>query len=556
MFYCAPMEFNLADLFEVVADRVPDRLALVAGEARRTYRELDERSNRVAHHLAAAGVGPGDHVAVYAWNRAEWIEAELGIYKARAAVVNVNYRYVAGELAYILENSDAVAVVVERSFAPVLLEARASAPRLRHVLVLEDGGDDPASGAATGALAAVRYEDALAAASPARGFGPRAADDPYLLYTGGTTGVPKGVVWRAEDIFFAALGGGGFGLPPITRPEELADRVAPAPAVGVVNAPMMHGGGQWVSFIGFYAGDTVVLNCDRHYDGDAVLRLAERERATSIMVVGDAMARPLADALAAPAARYDLGSLAAIGSGGAILSKAVKEELRARLPGVRVTDSFGASETGAAGTVLDFDGPAAGPRFTISDWVAVLDDDGRRVEPGSGQVGRLARRGHIPLAYYKDPAKTAATFVTDPDGVRWVVPGDFAVVEADGTLNLLGRGSVCINTGGEKVYPEEVEAALKAHPGVFDAVVVGVPDDRLVERVAAIVTPRGDARPSLPDLQACCRARLAGYKVPRQLELTDDIPRTPVGKPDYRWARRLAEHSAPARKPTRTGATA
>ena len=552
MFYFARMEFNLADLFEIVADEVPDRLALVAGPARRTYRELDERANRVAHHLLAAGVGPGDHVAVQAWNRAEWLEVELGIFKARAAVVNVNYRYVAGELAYLLENSDAVAVITERAFAPLLLEARERAPALRHVVALDDGSRDAEPGTALARLDAVGYEEALGGVSGERDFGARSADDPYLLYTGGTTGVPKGVVWRAEDIFFAALGGGGFGQPPITRPEELAGRVSATPTVGVVNAPMMHGGGQWVTFIAFYGGNTVVLNCDRHYDGDAVLRLVEREHASSIMVVGDAMARPLADALAAPGSRYDLSALAAIGSGGAILSPAVKEELRARLPGALVTDSFGASETGAAGTVLDFEDPAAGPRFTISDWVTVLDDEGRRVEPGSGQVGRLARRGHIPLAYYKDPEQTAATFVTDADGVRWVVPGDYATIEPDGTLNLLGRGSVCINTGGEKVYPEEVEAALKAHPDVFDAVVVGIPDPRLGEQVAAIVRPRDPARPSLAELQAFCRARLAGYKVPRRLELTDDIPRTPVGKPDYRSARRLAERAPATPEPAPT----
>ena len=542
MFYCARMEFNLADLFEIVVDQVPDRLALVAGPARRTYAELDERATRVAHHLQAAGVAAGDHVAVLSWNRAEWLEAELGIYKARAAVVNLNYRYVASELAYLLENSDAVAVLAERSFAPMLVEARASAPALRHVVVIDDGADEPE---AVAALGGVDYEAALAAASPDRDFGPRSADDPYLLYTGGTTGSPKGVMWRGEDIFFAALGGGGFGQEPIRTPEELASRVSATSTIGVVNAPMMHGGGQWVTFISLYGGNTSVLNCDRHYDGAAVLHLAEREGANSIMVVGDAMARPLAEALAVPGAHYELSSLQAIGSGGAILSKAVKEELRSRLPGVLVTDSFGASETGAAGTVLDFDRPAAGPAFTIRDWVTVIDDDGQRVEPGSGTVGRLARRGHIPLGYYKDAEKTAATFVTDPDGVRWVVPGDAATIEADGTLHLLGRGSVCINTGGEKVYPEEVEAVLKAHPDVFDAVVVGVPDERLVERVAAVITPRGEARPSLDALQTFCRATLAGYKVPRQLEVTDEIPRTPVGKPDYRWAKRLVEHATP-----------
>ncbi|HEY8216888.1 MAG TPA: AMP-binding protein, partial [Acidimicrobiia bacterium] len=406
----------------------------------------------------------------------------------------------------------------------------------------EASDDSPEQAVATALveLDAVPYEEALAAASPARDFPPRSPDDLYILYTGGTTGLPKGVLWRAEDIFFAALGGGGYGQPPITTADELAERVQPdgAITVNIVNAPMMHGGGQWASFIGFFGGSTVVLNCEHHFDGEHVLRLAESERATSIMVVGDAMARPLADALESIGAELDLSTVVIVGSGGAILSKAVREELRQRLPHAAVMDSFGASETGHAGTVLDLE--RGGPRFTMNATTSVLDDEDRPIEPGSDRVGRLARSGHIPLGYYKDEAKTAATFVVDPNGKRWVVPGDFATVGADGTLNLLGRGSVCINTGGEKVYPEEVEAALKAHPDVFDAVVVGVPDDRFVERVAAIVTPRDDAVLDLGTLQQFCRTKLAGYKVPRQLHLTDEIPRTPVGKPDYRWAKTIA----------------
>jgi fatty-acyl-CoA synthase len=532
--------FNLADLFEVVVDTVPARTALVAGPVRLTYAELDARANQLAHHLLGAGIGRGDHVAVLAWNRAEWLEAELGIYKARASVINVNYRYVADELRYILDNSDSVALVFERSFAPMVAEVRRDLPGLRHLVVIDDGSADDAVVTALSELDAVPYEDALAAASPLRGFPPRSADDLYILYTGGTTGMPKGVLWRAEDIFFAALGGGGYGQPPIADAEELAERVQPegGVAVGLVNAPMMHGGGQWSTFISFYAGNTVVLNCDHHFDGERVLRLAAAERATSIMVVGDAMARPLADGLARVGDELDLSSVVTVGSGGAILSKAVREELRERLPSAVVMDSFGASETGHAGTVLDLEG--GGPRFTMNATTSVLDDEGRPIEPGSERVGRLARSGHIPLGYYKDEAKTAATFVVDPDGKRWVVPGDYATVDADGALNLLGRGSVCINTGGEKVYPEEVEAALKAHPDVFDAVVVGVPDDRFVERVAAIVTPRDGATVDLPALQEFCRTKLAGYKVPRQLHLTDEIPRTPVGKPDYRWAKTIA----------------
>jgi fatty-acyl-CoA synthase len=531
------MEFNLADLYEIVADAIPDRLALVAGNRRLTYAQLDERANRFAHHLLDHGVEPGDKVAIYSWDRAEWVEAMLGSYKARAVPVNVNYRYVADEARYILENSDAVVVVFERSFAPVVSAIRGDIPKLRHTVVLEDGTD----GEALTATDVVAYEDALAAASPARDFESRSPDDLYLLYTGGTTGVPKGVMWRSEDIFFAALGGGGFGQPPITKPEELADRIPAedARAISMVNAPMMHGGGQWMAFINFFGGGTVVLNCGRHFDPDRIWRTVERERCNSVMVVGDAMGRPLAEALAAPGATYDTSSVIIVGSGGAILSPAVKEQLRTQLPNAMVIDSFGASETGASGTVFDTDGPAAGPRFTMGEFMTVLDDDLRPVVPGSGVVGRLARRGHIPLGYYKDDEKTAATFVTATDGARWVVPGDFAAVEADGTITLLGRGSVCINSGGEKVYPEEVEAVLKSHPDVFDAVVVGAPDDRYVERVAVIVQPRPGAEPSLEELQAHSRGKLAAYKLPRRLVLADMIPRTPVGKPDYRAAKKL-----------------
>jgi fatty-acyl-CoA synthase len=535
------MEFNLADLYEIVADAVPDRLALVAGDRRISYAQLDARANRFAHVLRDRGVAPGDKVAIYSWDRPEWLDAMLGAYKARAVPVNVNYRYVADEVRYILDNSGSVAVVFERAFAPVVEAVRRDLPQLCHLIVLDDGSDAPTT------PDAVSYEEAVAAASPTREFPPRSPDDLYLLYTGGTTGVPKGVMWRAEDIFFAALGGGGFGQPPITTPEQLAARIPAedARAVPMVNAPLMHGGGQWMVLITLYGGGTVVLNCDRHFDPDRVWRTVERERCNSVMVVGDAMARPLAEALAAPTASYDTSSVIVVGSGGAILSPAVKEQLRAQLPNAAVMDSFGASETGAAGSVLDTQGPAAGPRFTMGEFMTVLDEDVRPVAPGSGVVGRLARRGHIPLGYYKDEEKTAATFVTAADGTRWVVPGDFAVVEADGTITLLGRSSVCINSGGEKVYAEEVEAALKSHPGVFDAVVVGVPDDRYVERVAAVVRPRRSAWPSLEELQEHTRRRLAGYKLPRLLVLVDSIPRTPAGKPDYRAARTVAaKHAA------------
>ena len=344
-------------------------------------------------------------------------------------------------------------------------------------------------------------------------------------------------MWRHEDIFFAALGGGGFGQPPIQTPEEIGGRVWPEDGrvTSLTLAPIMHGAAQWGMCIMLFGGGKVVLYTPHGFDPHEAWVLAERERAMTVMVVGDAMARPLGEALDQKS--YDLSSVVSIGSGGAVYSAPVKAKLKEHLPNVLTIDTVGASELGASGSQQD---PDAGPRFNTIESMSVLGENLRPVEPGSGQVGLLARRGHIPLGYYKDEEKTAATFVTDPDGERWVLPGDYATIAADGTLELLGRGSVCINTGGEKVYAEEVEAALKAHPDVFDAVVVGVHDERFQERVAAIVTPRGGATPTLEDIQEFCRTKLARYKVPRQLHLTDDIPRTPVGKPDYRWAKRVA----------------
>jgi len=514
--------FNLADLFEVVADEVGDRPAVVAGEPRRTFAELEERANRLANHLLTAGVTPETRVGIYAWNRVEWIEALLGALKARAVPINLNYRYTADELRYVLDDADVEVLVYEPEFGAVVSEARSLLPPLRQLLALGDGES---------------YEQALRDASPVRPELPRSPDDPYMLYTGGTTGMPKGVVWRHEDVFFAAMGGGGFGQPPIETPDELAGRIPAGDErmVSMVIAPVMHGAAQWGAFITLFAGGTVALFTEHHFDPHAVWRIVERERCTTVMLVGDAMARPLAEALEDPAASYDTASLLTVGSGGAVFSPAVKGQLQAQLPNVIIMDTIGASEVGSTGSAAA--AVERTPRFVVRPSNAVLGDDLRPVEPGSGVVGRLARCGHIPLRYHKDEAKTAATFVTDPDGVRWAVPGDFATVEADGTITLLGRGSQCINTGGEKVYPEEVEAALKSHPDVFDAVVVGIPDDRFGQRVAAVVHPRDGSSPDLEQLAGHCRATIAGYKVPRDLELVGAISRTPAGKPDYAWAR-------------------
>ena len=513
--------FSLADLFEVVADVVPDHEAIVCGDRRLTYAQLDERTTRLAHWMAGQGVGPGDHVAVYLYNCAEYLEVMLAAFKLRAVPVNVNYRYTEDELAYLLEDADAKVVVHDPEFADVVASVSGHLPAFDVALGLDD------------------YEGALAGASPERDFGPRSGDDLYILYTGGTTGHPKGVMWRHEDIFMAAFGGGRPGGEPIADPAELAETALGGRARSLPASPFMHGTAHWMAFAALYGGGTVVVNTDRGLDPMSLWRQVEAERVTFLTIVGDAFARPLVDALSDHGTELDLSTLRVILSGGAILSPTVKEALAEALPGAIVVDTYGASETGGQGRVVTTAGSGpVGPKFTLNESTVLLDDELVPITD-AGRVGLIARRGRVPLGYYKDEAKTAATFPVI-DGERWAVPGDYGVLEADGTVTLLGRGSVSINTGGEKVYPEEVEAALKGHPEVFDAVVVGVPDERWGERVVAVVQARPGRAPAFEALDAHVRETLAGYKAPRDVVLVDEVRRAPMGKPDYRWAREVA----------------
>ena len=534
---------NLADLFELVADTVPDRPALVAGTARRTYRQLDERANRFAHALEDRGIPVGAHVGILAHNCAEWVEAMIGCYKARTVPVNLNFRYVAPELRYVIDNADLVALVYERALSPLVAEALApddtgtevTPPRV--LLVVEDGTDPSV---ALG-RPVVGFEEAMAAASPDRGFDPRSPDDLYLLYTGGTTGMPKGVMWRQEDIFFAAMGGGGWGQEPITAADELVGRLQPddaARAVMLIVGPLMHGNAQWAMWNAFMMAGTAVIYTNHRFDPHELWQLVSDEGAVSVALVGDAMARPMADALATAApGTYDTSTLFVVGSGGAMLSATVKDELKKQLPGAMIMDRFGSSESGAHGVV---ETGATGPRFEMGGDTSVLDEDLRPLSPGDGRIGRLARTGRMPLGYYKDEAKTAATFLVDPDGVRWSVPGDLASVEEDGTITVHGRGSASINSGGEKIFPEEVEAAVKTHPHVFDAIVVGIPDERFGERVAVALRPKAEVGTlTLEELQEHCRALIAGYKIPREMILIEEVPLTAAGKPDTKAAKAL-----------------
>ena len=536
----APSTWNLADLYESVVDVIGDRTAVVVpnaagGRREFTFEQQEARINRLAHALAERGVGPGDKVGVYGYNGNEWIEAQWAAWKLRAVPVNVNYRYVEGELQYLLDNSDAAAVVHGAEFAPLLAHIRGDLPKLKAALAWADGTEVDLEAAGS-----EDYEEALASSSPERDFEPRSNDDLYILYTGGTTGMPKGVMWRHEDFFLATIGPIVTALAdPIEDPAELATRTAAnTPGCGFPVSPLMHGAAQWVAIGNALQGTKMALSTARHMDPMEVWGIAADEKAMVMNLVGDAQARPLVEALAEDPDRFDLSSLFLISSGGAILSPAVKERYAEILPNVIMYDALGASETGYQGTHAGSDDQGR-PRFFFGDHTIVLDDDGKPTTPGDGVVGRLARRGHLPLGYYKDEKKTAETFPTI-NGERWVIPGDMAIAEADGTITLLGRGSVSINSGGEKIYPEEVELVLKGHPDVFDAVVVGVPDERWGEHVTAVIVARPGTQPTVEELHDYVKGRIASYKAPREVVIVDEMVRSPSGKADYRWARATA----------------
>ena len=532
------MALNIADLAEHAIDAVPDRVALICGDDEITYAGLEEKANRLAHYLIDHGVKKDDKVGLYCRNRIEIVIAMLGIVKAGAILVNVNYRYVEGELRYLFDNSDMVALVHERQYSERVANVLPDTPNVKTVLVIDDGSTVPAQ--TYQSYGGVEFYQAIAEGSPERDFGTRSADDIYLLYTGGTTGFPKGVMWRHEDIYRVLLGGTDFATGEFVADEyDHAKQAAAAPPmIRFPVPPMIHGATQSATWMALFTGGTVVLSPE--FDAEGVWSAIEQHKVNLLFFTGDAMARPLLDAL--ESSERDLSSLFLLSSTAALFSPSLKEKFLELLPNRVITDSIGSSETGFGGTSVVAKGQSGGggPRVTIDKKTVVLDDDGNEVVPGSGVRGILAKRGNIPVGYYKDEKKTAETFRTI-NGVRYAIPGDYAQVESDGTVTMLGRGSVSINSGGEKIYPEEVEGALKGHPDVFDALVVGVPDPRFGQHVAAVVAPRKGTHPTLAELDAFVRRDIAGYKVPRSLWIVDEVKRSPAGKPDYKWAKEQTE---------------
>ncbi|MBW3664134.1 MAG: acyl-CoA synthetase [Actinobacteria bacterium] len=530
------MEYQLSELFESIVDHIPDRTALVCADAdgevtsRRTYRELDERANQLAHALSAAGIGKGDHVGCHITNGHEYVEMMLACFKISAVPVNVNYRYVEGELRYLYDNADLKGLLFGGQFAQRVSAVADDIDTLELFIVSGEPDGDVPDGTR-------EYEAFLAGGSSERDFTGRSGDDIWLLYTGGTTGMPKGVMWRHEDVFFAGMGGGNPVAEPVSSPEELHTRIDNSEGAFQLAMfaapPLMHGAAQLGTFIGFWGGSKVCLI--EKYSGHGALTLIRNEGVNTISLVGDAMAVPLIEALAE--GDYDTSSLFVISSAGAILSKTVRERLNEAIPSGNILDSFGSSETGYSGSEAEGSSPDEGLKFNVTERTAVITDDHRVVDPGSDDIGRVAQRGHIPLGYYNDEDKTAETFPVIDDE-RWVLTGDYATVDTDGVIHVMGRGSVCINSGGEKIYPEEVEAALKAHPAIVDAIVAGIPDETWGERVGAVVqVSSGQQAPSPEDIEAHLADRVARYKVPRALAIVDEVVRSPAGKPDYKWAR-------------------
>ena len=529
------MAWNFADVWEAIAAAQPNHPQCIQADRTITWGQFDARADALAAHFIAKGMSHRAKVAGYLFNGPEYLESYFAAFKGGSEPVNTNYRYGPEELVYLFDNADAEAVVFHASFADTVDAIRSRLPQVKTwVAVAEPGHPVPAWADDYDVIVAVPP-----AHRPVKASWGRSGDDLLLLYTGGTTGMPKGVMWRQDDLF-QVIGAGGnaaLGIPPAASIAELIERHAAADhikPISLVAAPLMHGTGQFSAFINFNAGGTIACLPSRKFNAMELWDEAQRLQATGIVLVGLAFSTPMLEALEANPGRWDLSSVKAMSSSGSMWSQENKRGLLRHVTGAVIMDSFGSSE--AVGMGASSSAPGAEVQtaaFMLGPNCAVFAEDGRRVEPGSGERGMVAVTGFLPAGYYKDEAKSAATFKV-MEGIRWSVPGDWAEVNTDGTLTLLGRGSVCINTGGEKVFPEEVEEALKRHVSVRDAVVVGVADARFGERICAVVEPELGQSPTLQDLSEHVRSQLAAYKAPRELVLIDSIGRAPNGKVDYK----------------------
>ena len=537
------MEFNAADIFEGVVDRVPDREAIVHGSTRLTYKELDARSNKAANALKKLGIKKGSHIGIYAFNCVEWLEIMLGAYKLCAIPININYRYVEEELKYLIDNADMEAIFYHKQFSNKLENIKSHLPLLKNFICIEDN-----SGEGDVIDKSFNFEDLIANEDESRLDVDRSGDDKYILYTGGTTGMPKGVVWRMEDVLMT-LGGG---IDAVTgekypTPEAFADKCLQDQTIALALAPFMHGGAQWQSFNSFFSGWKLIINDQISFDADYVWEVVAKEKVMNLTIMGDAMGRPLCDALPRAIEKgLDLSSLFVLSSTASVFSASIKDTILEYLPNLFLIDAVGSSETGATGVNIHTkDGKlkdsGGGPKFTKPNFSEILNLDTKEVIPPSDTetIGYLARKGHVPVAYYKDEEKSKKTFI-EVGGERYSIPGDMAKYEEDGQMTLLGRGSVSINSGGEKIFPEEVEMALKAHPNIFDCLVVGVKDDRWGQKVVAVIQRRENDELSLSDIKDVASKYIASYKMPKEIVFSELIERAPSGKPNYQWAQEFA----------------
>ncbi|HEY5092489.1 MAG TPA: AMP-binding protein [Acidimicrobiales bacterium] len=535
------MDLQFANAWEIVADVVPEHAAIVQGERRYSYRAFDDLSSRFASALGAAGVSEGSAIGLYLYNSPEFLIAQAGSFKHRAVPINVNFRYLDDELAYLIDNADAEVIVFHTSLGERVANVRERLPKLKLLVEVNDDGEHVDG--------AVTFDELMSAHEP-QGRQDRPGDDLYMLYTGGTTGMPKGVMFHQADLvqgLYSAFATFGLEARMPTSTDDIKALIlelhAGEPVITIACCPLMHGTAMWLSSMrALLSGGTALLLSERTFSPHEVWALAERERANEIVIVGDAFARPLLRALEEREATgnpYDTTSVRRMISSGAIWSAEIKDGLRKRISSVQLVDALGSTEAGSIGvSVATSEFGAATAKFLFAPTTKVINVDGAEVVPGSGEQGVLVTQNSA-YGYYKDPVKSKATFI-EIDGNSYVFTGDWASVEADGTITLLGRGSMCINTAGEKVYAEEVEEAIKRHPGIDDCLVVGLPDEQYGQRVVAVASMNSIEVTTSDEVREWLRTSLSHYKIPKTITLVDSVRRAPNGKADYKWAKETA----------------